>query len=64
MHLSIFGVAPLIVVRLIERIHEDRDAFTHDEQVRILETLERLEQAVARIEAARPAIASERVAEE
>ena len=63
MHLSIFGVAPLIVVRLIERLHEDRDAFTHDEQVRILETLERLEQAVARIEAVRPAIASERVAE-
>ncbi len=52
MHLSIFGVAPLIVVRLIERLNQDRDAFTHDEQVRILETLGRLEQAVARIETA------------
>lgn len=55
MHLSIFGVAPLIVVRLIERLNEDRDAFTHDEQVRILDTLARLEQAVARIEAAQTA---------
>ena len=30
MHLSIFGVAPLIVVRLIDRLNEDRDAFTHE----------------------------------
>ncbi|WP_406694187.1 potassium channel family protein [Sphingomonas cannabina] len=35
MHLSIFGVVPLIVVRLIERLNQDRDAFTHEEQVRI-----------------------------
>lgn len=51
MHLSIFGVAPLIVVRLIERLNQDRDAFTHEEQVRIVETLARIEQAVARLEA-------------
>lgn len=50
MHLSIFGIAPLIVVRLIERINQDRDAFTHEEQVRILESLARLEAAVERLE--------------
>lgn len=50
MHLSIFGIAPLIVVRLIERINQDRDAFTHEEQVRILESLARIEASVARLE--------------
>lgn len=55
MHLSIFGVAQLIVVRLIERINQDRDAFTHEEQVRILESLARLEESVARLEAAQRA---------
>ena len=55
MHLSIFGIAPLIVVRLIERINQDRDAFTHEEQVRILESLARLEAAVERLEAAKGA---------
>lgn len=43
MHASIFMVVPLIVVRLIDRMNEDRDAFTHDEQVRILESLARIE---------------------
>ena len=43
MHISIFGVAPLIVVRLVERLNEDRDAFTHEEQVRILDSLARIE---------------------
>lgn len=46
MHVSIFGVAPLIVVRLIERLNENRDAFTHDEQVRILEGIVRIEAAL------------------
>lgn len=64
MHLSIFGVAPLIVVRLIERLNENRDAFTHDEQVRILETLARLEAAVARIEATQGRISPAGVLEE
>jgi voltage-gated potassium channel len=53
MHLSIFGVAPLIVVRLIERLNQDRDAFTHEEQMQIVATLARIEQAVARLEAGR-----------
>lgn len=43
MHLSIFVVAPMIVVRLIDRLNENRDAFTHDEQVRILEAIVRIE---------------------
>ncbi len=55
MHVSIFGVAPLIVVRLVERLNEDRDAFTHEEQVHILEGISRLEAAVARLEAERGA---------
>ena len=46
MHLSIFGIAPLIVVRLVDRLNENRDAFTHDEQVRILEGINRIEQAL------------------
>ena len=46
MHLSIFGIAPLIIVRLVDRLNENRDAFTHDEQVRILEGINRIEQAL------------------
>ena len=53
MHISIFGVAPLIIVRLIDRLNENRDAFTHEEQVHILEGIARLEAAVARLEAER-----------
>ena len=48
MHLSIYVVAPLIVVRLVDRLNEDRDAFTHEEQVHILEGIARIE---ARLEA-------------
>lgn len=43
MHISIFIVAPMIVVRLIDRLNEDRDAFTHEEQQQILDRLERIE---------------------
>lgn len=32
MHGSIFFIAPMVVVRLIEKVNIDRDAFTHDEQ--------------------------------
>lgn len=53
MHVSVFCVAPLIVVRLVDRLNENRDAFTHDEQVHILEGIARLEAAVARLEAER-----------
>ncbi len=50
MHASIFVIAPLIVVRLIERLNENRHEFTHEEQERILATLERLEQRLERLE--------------
>ncbi len=54
MHLSIFVVAPMIVVRLIDRLNEDRDAFTHEEQVLILEGIGRIEERLKRLEAERP----------
>ncbi|HEX9954141.1 MAG TPA: potassium channel family protein [Allosphingosinicella sp.] len=53
MHASVFCIAPLIIVRLVDRLNENRDAFTHDEQVHILEGLARVEAAVARLEADR-----------
>lgn len=43
MHASIFLVAPMIIVRLIDRLNEDRDAFTHEEQMELLARLERIE---------------------
>ncbi len=49
MHISIFGVAPLIVVRLVDRLNENRDAFTHEEQVHILEGLARIEAELRRL---------------
>jgi voltage-gated potassium channel len=50
MHASIFVIAPLIIVRLIERLNEDRHQFTHEEQERILATLARLEERLDRLE--------------
>lgn len=50
MHLSIFLIAPMIVVRLIDRLNEDRDAFTHEEQLHILEGIQRIEQRLERLE--------------
>lgn len=50
MHASIFVVAPLIVVRLIERLNDDRDHFTHDEQERIMTTLERIDARLQKLE--------------
>ena len=32
MHVSIFFIAPLVVVRLINHVNEDRDKFSHEEQ--------------------------------
>jgi voltage-gated potassium channel len=51
MHVSIFGVAPLIVVRLVDRLNQDRDAFTHEEQLHILEGIARIDAVLARLEA-------------
>lgn len=50
MHLSIFVVAPLIVVRLVDRLNENRDAFTHEEQIHILEGIARIESRLERLE--------------
>lgn len=49
MHISIFGVAPLIIVRLIDRLNENRDAFTHEEQINILEGIARIEAELKRL---------------
>ena len=43
MHASLFVIAPLIVVRLIEKMNDDRDHFSHDEQERIISAVERVE---------------------
>lgn len=53
MHLSIFVVAPLIVVRLVDRLNENRDAFTHEEQVHILEGIARIEARLDALEKSR-----------
>lgn len=53
MHLSIFIIAPLIVVRLVERLCINRDVFTHEEQHQILETLARIDRRVENLENAR-----------
>lgn len=46
MHLSIFVIAPMIIVRLVDRLNEDRHAFTHEEQEHILQSLARIESAL------------------
>lgn len=50
MHLSIFVVAPMIVVRLVDRLNDNRDSFTHDEQIQILEGIARIEARLNTIE--------------
>jgi voltage-gated potassium channel len=51
MHVSIFGVAPLIIVRLIERVSENRDLFSHEEQERTMALLTAIDQRLAKLEA-------------
>lgn len=36
MHLSIFVVAPMVIVRLIDRLTVNQDNFSHDEQVALI----------------------------
>lgn len=43
-NISIFLLAPLVVVRMIEHLVEDRDHFSHDEQEEIKNRLISLEQ--------------------
>ena len=52
MHISIFGIAPMIVVRLLDRINQNRDAFTHEEQLLVLEGIARIEKRLDRLEGA------------
>lgn len=47
MHLSVFGIGPMIIVRLVDRLNSNRDAFTHEEQVKIVEALARIEATLA-----------------
>jgi len=61
MHLSIFVVAPMIIVRLIDRLNEDRDAFTHEEQVHILDGIARIEERLKRLEGERSGAAGSHV---
>lgn len=42
-HLSIFFIAPLIVVRLTQRIIRDDNEWTHEEQEKVKATLARIE---------------------
>lgn len=50
MHASIFFIAPMIIVRLIDQLNVDRDAFTHEEQIHILEGIARIEARLERLE--------------
>jgi voltage-gated potassium channel len=50
MHVSIFFIAPLIVVRLIERVTDNHDLFSHEEQERTLALLTQIEARLATLE--------------
>jgi voltage-gated potassium channel len=50
MHVSIFGIAPLIIVRLIERVSENRDLFSHEEQERTMALLAQIDERLAKME--------------
>ena len=50
MHFSIFGIAPLIIVRLIERVSENRDLFSHEEQERTMALLAQIDERLAKME--------------
>jgi voltage-gated potassium channel len=58
MHLSIFGVAPLIVVRLVDRLSQDRDAFTHEEQMDMVARLDRIEAMLLSLQGSKARIES------
>lgn len=53
MHVSIFCIAPLIIVRLIERVSDNRDLFSHEEQERTMACLTRIEERLEKMEAGR-----------
>lgn len=43
MHLAVFIIIPLVVARIITNFIENRDAFTHHEQVELMARLARIE---------------------
>lgn len=43
-HLSIFIIAPLIIVHMTQRVLKDDNAWTHEEQEEIKKTLQRIEE--------------------
>jgi voltage-gated potassium channel len=51
-NISIFVLAPLVVVRLLEYVVDDRDKLTHEEQEIILSTLTRIETRLDRLDKA------------
>jgi voltage-gated potassium channel len=50
MHVSIFCIAPLIVVRLIERVTDNQHLFSHEEQERTLTLLTQIEARLSAME--------------
>jgi voltage-gated potassium channel len=53
MHVSIFVIAPLIVVKLVDRIETDKDKFTEEEQQAIMQQLASIDRRLQRIEGQR-----------
>jgi voltage-gated potassium channel len=54
MHTSIFLIAPLVVVRLIDHLNCERERFTAEEQERLFATLARIEARLDAIDTSRP----------
>jgi voltage-gated potassium channel len=50
MHISIFVIAPLIVVKLIDRVETDKDRFTEEEQQAIMNQLGSIDRRLKRME--------------
>jgi voltage-gated potassium channel len=50
MHISIFVIAPLIVVKLVDRIDTDKDKFTEEEQQAIMHQLAILDKRLHKID--------------
>ena len=48
MHISIFFIAPLVVVRLINHVNEDRDKFSHEEQEALMA---KMDEVIRRLDA-------------
>ncbi|QNO00875.1 hypothetical protein phiPsa397_158 [Pseudomonas phage phiPsa397] len=38
-HFWVFGIAPLVITNMLNIVHEDRNEFTHEEQIEMLALL-------------------------